>query len=73
MPKQMGGPAAPDDLRLGHVSQRWLATSDDPEARTSDGYGYHHRRIEPHPAVQDRRFQDELLNDLAGFTGTPFD
>ena len=38
VPTKMGGPGAPDDLRLGHLTQEWLATSDDPEARTSGGY-----------------------------------
>jgi NAD(P)-dependent dehydrogenase (short-subunit alcohol dehydrogenase family) len=70
VPTRMGGRGAPDDLRLGHVTQEWLATSEDPDARTSGGYWHHQRRIEPHPAVHDRRFQDQLLNDLAGFTGT---
>jgi NAD(P)-dependent dehydrogenase (short-subunit alcohol dehydrogenase family) len=70
VPTKMGGPGAPDDLRLGHLTQEWLATSEEPEARTSGGYWYHQRRTEPHPAVRDRRFQDQLLEDLAGFTAT---
>jgi NAD(P)-dependent dehydrogenase (short-subunit alcohol dehydrogenase family) len=70
VPTRMGGPGAPDDLRLGHLTQEWLATSQDPEARTSGGYWYQQRRIEPHPAVHDRRFQDQLLDDLARFTAT---
>ncbi len=70
VPTKMGGPGAPDDLRLGHFTQEWLATSDDPDARTSGGYWHHQRRIEPHPAVHDPRFQDELLDDLARFTAT---
>jgi hypothetical protein len=60
----------PDDLRLGHVTQVWLATSDDPDARTSGGYWHHQRRVEPHPAVRDRCFQDELLDALARLTAT---
>ena len=68
VPTRMGGQGAPDDLRLGHLTQEWLATSDD--ARTSGGYWHHQRRIEPHPAVHDRRFQDQLLDALADFTGT---
>ena len=68
VPTKMGGPRAPDDLRLGHLTQEWLATSDDPDARTSGGYWYHQRRAEPHPAVHDPQFQDELVNDLARFT-----
>jgi NAD(P)-dependent dehydrogenase (short-subunit alcohol dehydrogenase family) len=71
VPTRMGGPGAPDDLRLGHPTQEWLATSEDPEARTSSGYWYHQRRIEPHAAVHNRRFQDQLLDDLARFTATP--
>jgi NAD(P)-dependent dehydrogenase (short-subunit alcohol dehydrogenase family) len=70
VPTRMGGAGAPDDFRLGHFTQEWLATSDDPQARTSGGYWYHQRRNEPAPSVRDRRFQDELLEDLARFTGT---
>src|SRR5436305_959136 len=70
VPTRMGGPGAPGDLRLGHVTQEWLATSDDPDALTSGGYWHHQRRIEPHPAVHDRRFQDQLLDDLARSTAT---
>jgi hypothetical protein len=44
----MGEPGAPDDLRLGHLTQEWLVTSDDPDARTSGGYWHHQRQIEPH-------------------------
>jgi NAD(P)-dependent dehydrogenase (short-subunit alcohol dehydrogenase family) len=70
VPTRMGGPGAPDDLRLGHRTQVWLATSDDPQARTSGGYWYHQRRAEPAPSVHDQRFQDQLLEELAGFTAT---
>ena len=70
VPTKMGGPGAPDDLRLGHLTQVWLATSDDPQARTSGGYWHHQRRAEPAPSVHDERFQDQLLEELAGFTAT---
>jgi NAD(P)-dependent dehydrogenase (short-subunit alcohol dehydrogenase family) len=70
VPTRMGGPGAPDDLRLGHLTQEWLATSDDPQARTSGGYWHHQRRAEPAPAVHDQRFQDQLLEELARFTAT---
>jgi NAD(P)-dependent dehydrogenase (short-subunit alcohol dehydrogenase family) len=70
VPTRMGGPGAPDDLRLGHLTQEWLATSNDPEARTSGGYWHHQRRTEPAPSVHDQRFQDELLESLARFTAT---
>lgn len=70
VPTRMGGPGAPDDLRLGHLTQEWLATSDDPAALTSGGYWHHQQRQKPHPAVDDVRFQDQLLAELARATGT---
>jgi NAD(P)-dependent dehydrogenase (short-subunit alcohol dehydrogenase family) len=69
VPTRMGGPAAPDDLRLGHLTQEWLATSDDPDACTSGGYWHHQRWAQPHAAVHDLRFQGQLLAALAAHTG----
>jgi len=71
VPTKMGGANAPDDLRLGHLTQEWLAVSDDSQALTSGGYWHHQKRRQPHPAVNDRRFQDLLLAELARATGTP--
>ena len=68
VPTKMGGPNAPGDLRLGHLTQEWLATSDAPEACTSGGYWHHQRRIEPHASVHDVKFQDRLLGELARAT-----
>ncbi|WP_164203488.1 SDR family NAD(P)-dependent oxidoreductase [[Micrococcus luteus] ATCC 49442] len=69
VPTKMGGPGAPDDLRLGHLTREWLAASDDPEALTSGGYWFHQRRHQAHPAVQDEQFQNHLLAHLKGITG----
>ncbi len=69
VPTRMGGPGAPDDLRLGHLTQEWLATSDDADARTSGGYWHHQRRAQPHPSVHDQRFQHQLLDQLDRLTG----
>ena len=69
VPTRMGGAGAPDDLELGHVTQVWLATSDDPAARTTGGYWFHQRRRDPHEAVHDIAFQDRLLAALAHETG----
>ncbi|ACL66731.1 short-chain dehydrogenase/reductase SDR [Anaeromyxobacter dehalogenans 2CP-1] len=69
VPTRMGGPNAPDDLRLGHATQEWLATSDAREARTSGGYWHHRRQVAPHPAVHDVKFQARLLGELARVTG----
>ncbi|MFF1301885.1 SDR family NAD(P)-dependent oxidoreductase [Streptomyces sp. NPDC058307] len=70
VPTKMGGPGAPDDLELGHRTQEWLATSDDPEALASGGYWYHRQRQQPHRAVNDETFQDHLLQTLAEETST---
>lgn len=70
VPTRMGGPGAPDDLRLGHLTQEWLATSDDPQARTSGGYWYHQERSRPAAGAEDERFQDQLVAELARVTGT---
>ncbi|HKU03449.1 MAG TPA: SDR family NAD(P)-dependent oxidoreductase [Arthrobacter sp.] len=69
VPTRMGGRSAPDSLELGHRTQEWLATSDDPEALSSGGYWYHQRRQVPHPAAADPKFQDALLSRLAEHTG----
>lgn len=69
VPTKMGGRNAPDDLRLGHVTQEWLATSSEPEAVVTGGYWHHQRRIQPHTAVLDATFQNALLQSLAQATG----
>ncbi|ROR64719.1 SDR family NAD(P)-dependent oxidoreductase [Agrococcus jenensis] len=69
VPTRMGGPGASDDLALAHVTQVWLATTIDDEARTSGRY-WHHRKVqETHPAVHDVDFQHALLASLAEQTG----
>jgi NAD(P)-dependent dehydrogenase (short-subunit alcohol dehydrogenase family) len=69
VPTKMGGPNAPDDLRLGHLTQEWLATSSDPEARVTGAYWHHQRRTQPHSASLDVAFQDALLKRLEQTTG----
>lgn len=69
VPTRMGGANAPGDLRLGHLTQEWLATSDSAEARTSGGYWHHQRLRAPHAAVHDVAFQARLLDALAEATG----
>jgi NAD(P)-dependent dehydrogenase (short-subunit alcohol dehydrogenase family) len=69
VPTRMGGPGAPDDLELGHLTQTWLAVSDDPEAAGTGGYWYHRRRRSPAPAALDEGFQAALLDELTRLTG----
>lgn len=69
VPTKMGGPNAPDDLRLGHLTQEWLATSKDPEALVTGGYWHHQRRVQPHSTSTDEAFQGALLERLEQATG----
>ena len=69
VPTRMGGAGAPDDLEEGHLTQTWLASSDDPAAKVSGGYWHHRRRQEPAAAAQDTGFQDRLIARLAELTG----
>ncbi|WP_347108954.1 SDR family NAD(P)-dependent oxidoreductase [Paenarthrobacter sp. S56] len=69
VPTRMGGPGAPDDLRLGHLTQAWLAEGSAPQAQVSGRYWFHQKPREPHPAVNDQHFQDELLSSLADYSG----
>jgi NAD(P)-dependent dehydrogenase (short-subunit alcohol dehydrogenase family) len=69
VPTRMGGPAAPDDLDLAHVTQAWLAVSDDPAAKQSGRYWYHGQQQQPAAKALDPGFQDQLTATLAGMTG----
>jgi NAD(P)-dependent dehydrogenase (short-subunit alcohol dehydrogenase family) len=70
VPTRMGGPAASDALALGHVTQAWLAVSDEPAAETSTGrYWFHQQAEQPAIAVDDVDFQTALLEQLAQLTG----
>ncbi|MFD1212540.1 SDR family NAD(P)-dependent oxidoreductase [Arthrobacter sp. GCM10027362] len=69
VPTKMGGRGAPDDLELGHLTQTWLAVSNDPAATASGGYWHHRKRQTPAPEALDPGFQDRLMDRLAELTG----
>jgi NAD(P)-dependent dehydrogenase (short-subunit alcohol dehydrogenase family) len=69
VPTKMGGAGAPDDLKRGHLTQTWLATSDDPAAKVSGGYWHHRKQREPATEARDADFQDQLTSKLAELTG----
>ena len=71
VPTRMGGPHAPDDLEMGHRTQVWLATSDEPDALTSGSYWHHRQHLRAPAAAADPQFQDTLVSTLARLTGTP--
>jgi NAD(P)-dependent dehydrogenase (short-subunit alcohol dehydrogenase family) len=69
VPTRMGGPGASDDLVQGHVTQVWLAVSDDAEANVTGRYWYHRQLQTPARAVNDLAFQEALLDELSRLTG----
>jgi NAD(P)-dependent dehydrogenase (short-subunit alcohol dehydrogenase family) len=69
VPTHMGGGSAPDDLSQGHLTQAWLAVSDDSAARVTGNYFYHQRPAKMNPAAQDPERQDHLLDYCRGVSG----
>ncbi|MEV4350008.1 SDR family NAD(P)-dependent oxidoreductase [Actinoplanes sp. NPDC049596] len=69
VPTKMGGAGAPDDLSQAHLTQAWLAVSDDPAATVTGRHFYHLRERKPAAATGDTAFQDALIESLAGLTG----
>ena len=68
VPTRMGGAGAPDDLEQGHLTQTWLATSDEPAAKISGRYWHHRKPREAAAGTQAPDFQDRLLARLAELT-----
>jgi len=69
VPTKMGGASAPDDIQKAHVTQAWLATSNDPLARSTGEYFYHQELRAPNPLGRDVQIQDELLSECARISG----
>jgi NAD(P)-dependent dehydrogenase (short-subunit alcohol dehydrogenase family) len=69
VPTKMGGAGAPDDIAQGHLTQAWLATSDDDDARTTGGYFYHLKRREPNPEAREVSVQDRLIDICQEISG----
>lgn len=69
VPTKMGGAGAPDDLSQAHLTQAWLATSNDPEACVSGQYFYHQGLRKPNPAAHDVAKQAQLLEACRKLSG----
>ena len=69
VPTKMGGAGAPDNPTMGHLTQSWLAVSNDPAARVSGRYWYHRKQQKPAADALDPEFQDRLTARLAELTG----
>jgi NAD(P)-dependent dehydrogenase (short-subunit alcohol dehydrogenase family) len=69
VPTKMGGAGASDDIGQAHLTQVWLATSQDPEVMVSGQYFYHKRPRAPNPDARDERKQQALLSECARVSG----
>jgi NAD(P)-dependent dehydrogenase (short-subunit alcohol dehydrogenase family) len=69
VPTKMGGPGATDDLEEGHLTQTWLAVSEDPEAKVSGGYWHHRKRKAPAAEALDPDFREKVIEKLKELTG----
>ena len=69
VPTKMGGPGAPDDMDQAHLTQAWLAASDDPNAQTTAGYFYHLKPREPNPQSRDIALQARLFDICEEISG----
>jgi len=68
VPTRMGGSGAPDDLEEGHLTQTWLAVSDEPAAKASGAYWHHRKQRKPAADALDAGFQDRLIARLEELT-----
>jgi NAD(P)-dependent dehydrogenase (short-subunit alcohol dehydrogenase family) len=69
VPTKMGGSGATDDLEEGHLTQTWLAVSEDPAAKVSGGYWHHRKRAAPAAEALDPDFREKLIEKLKELTG----
>jgi NAD(P)-dependent dehydrogenase (short-subunit alcohol dehydrogenase family) len=72
VPTRMGGPGAPGDMAKAHLTQAWLAVSEDALARSSGEYFYHQALRAPNPLARDEATQENLLRECARLSGVPF-
>lgn len=72
VPTKMGGPGAPDDMDQAHLTQAWLAVSDESEARMTGRYWFHMRPLASNPLANNAGLQDRLIEICAKLSGVPF-
>ncbi|KAA0511965.1 SDR family NAD(P)-dependent oxidoreductase [Enterobacter vonholyi] len=71
VPTKMGGPHAPDDMDLAHLTQAWLAASHDSAADVTGKYFYHMKRMAANPQALNAALQDRLIDictEISGIT-----
>jgi NAD(P)-dependent dehydrogenase (short-subunit alcohol dehydrogenase family) len=71
VPTKMGGASAPDDMDQAHLTQAWLAASDEPEAKVTGRYFYHLRPLAPNAQANNTALQGRLIAICAELSGVP--
>ena len=71
VPTKMGGAGAPDDMGQAHLTQVWLAASDEPAVKVTGRYFYHLRPLAPNPQAENAALQDRLIAICAELSGVP--
>jgi NAD(P)-dependent dehydrogenase (short-subunit alcohol dehydrogenase family) len=66
---RMGGSGAPDDIDQAHLTQTWLAVSNDPAALVTGQYFYHMRHRQPNPEAFDTTLQEGLVDACERLSG----
>ena len=69
VPTKMGGPGAPDDMDQAHLTQSWLAASEETEAKITGRYFYHLHPLAPNPQANNVELQDRLIRICAELSG----
>jgi NAD(P)-dependent dehydrogenase (short-subunit alcohol dehydrogenase family) len=69
VPTKMGGQSAPDDINQAHLTQVWLAASDDPKAGVTGKYFYHLKQMTPNPQANNMALQDRLIRICREISG----
>jgi hypothetical protein len=52
-----------------HLTQAWLAASNDPKAQLTGNYFYHLKRMEPNPQAYNPALQERLIAICAEISG----
>jgi NAD(P)-dependent dehydrogenase (short-subunit alcohol dehydrogenase family) len=71
VPTKMGGASAPDDMDQAHLTQAWLAASDESKAAVTGRYFYHLRPLAPNAQANNAALQDHLIAICAELSGVP--
>jgi hypothetical protein len=56
-------------MKQAHLTQAWLAVSDDAKAQVTGKYFYHLKRMEPNPQTNNPALQNRLITICTEISG----